>query len=57
MKEFRELVAQLYKDASLPEKVLLKRLVYKLKKSDKVKDEVWDYVIRHNIIEEEFDLY
>ena len=57
MKEFKEIITELYKEGSLQEKKLLKKLVYKLKKSDKAKDEIWDYVIRHNIVESEFDLY
>ena len=45
VKEFKSLIINLYKDSSVEEKRLLKKIVYKLNVPQVKKDEIWNEIV------------
>ena len=46
VKEFKELMIDLYKECSIDERQLLKKIVYKLNLSEAKKDNLWSDIVR-----------
>lgn len=46
MKEFKKLMIELYKESSINERVLLKKIVYKLNLSETQRDNLWNDIVR-----------
>lgn len=46
VKEFKELMIKLYKDSTINERQLLKKIVYKLNLSEAKKDNLWNEIAR-----------
>ena len=46
VKEFQELMIELYKDSTILERQLLKKIVYKLNLSEAKKDNLWNEITR-----------
>ena len=55
MKEFKNIIVELYRESTTEEKRLLKKIVYKLKISEAKKDEMWNEIVWLGGVTDDFE--